>query len=140
MPTCLERSIVCQGKVSANNTDTVANYTGTTENTFKDRRYKHRNSFRYESKNNSSELSKHVWELRKKGISMDNLKFTWSILGRATAHVNGSYRYNLCLTEKLYIITSQVKLLNKRSELISKCRHENKYYLSNYKDIPPGIS
>ena len=43
---CLKRSIVYQGKVSANNTDIVANYTGITENTFKDRLYKHRNSFR----------------------------------------------------------------------------------------------
>ena len=25
------------------------------------------------------------------------------------------------------------KLLNKRSELISKCRHENKFYVENYK-------
>ena len=89
-----------QGKVSANNTDNVANYTGITENTFKDRLYKHRNSFRCESKNNSLELSMHVWEMRKKRISMDNLKFTWSILDRATGHVNGSYRCNLCLTEE----------------------------------------
>ena len=111
-----------QGKVSANNTDIVENYTGVTENAFKDRLYKHRNSFRYESKNNSSELSKHVWELRKKGIPTDNLKFTWSILDRATAHINGSDRCNLCLTEKFHIITSQAKLLNKKSELISKCR------------------
>ena len=93
-----------QGKVSANNTDNVASYTGVTENTFKDRLYKHRNSFRYESKTNSSELSKHVWEQRGKGISMDNLKFTWFMLDRATAHVNGSYRCNLCLTEKFYIL------------------------------------
>ena len=73
------------GKVSANNTDNIANYTGITEKMFKDRLYKHRNSFTYESNNNSSELSKHVWEMREKGISMDNLKFTWFILDRATA-------------------------------------------------------
>ena len=29
------------------------------------------------------------------------------------------------------------KLLNKRNELITKCRHENKFYLADYKDIPP---
>ena len=101
--------------------------------------YKHRNSFTYESKNNSSELSKHVWELRKKGIPTNNLNFMWSIFNRATAHINRSDRCNLCLTEKFHIITSQAKLLNKKSELISKCRHENKYHLSNYKDFPPDI-
>ena len=92
-----------------------------------------------ESKNNSSELPKHFWELRKKGIPTDNLKFMWSILDCATAHINGSDRCNLCSTEKFHIITSQTTLLNKKSELILKCRHENKYYLSNYKDIPPDI-
>ena len=91
----------------------MENYTRVTENTFKDRLYKHRNSFRYESKNNSSELSKHVWEVRKKGILTDNLKFTWSLLERVTAHINGSDRCNLCLTEKFNIISSQAKLLKK---------------------------
>ena len=34
--------------------------------------------------------------------------------------------------EKLMIINSKPDdLLNKRSELISKCRHENKFYLRN---------
>ena len=34
--------------------------------------------------------------------------------------------------EKLMIINSKPdELLNKRSELISKCRHENKFYLRN---------
>ena len=37
-----------------------------------------------------------------------------------------------CVAEKLYIIKrSNNKLLNKRSELVSKCRHENKFYLKN---------
>ena len=70
---------------------------------------------------------------------MENLKFTWSILDRATAHIDGSDRCNLCLTEKFHIITSQAKLVSKKSELIVKCHHENKYYLSNYKDIPTDI-
>ena len=41
----------------------------------------------------------------------------------------------LCLHEKSEILTypKQDELLNKRSELISKCRHINKYLLSNYK-------
>ena len=41
-------------------------------------------------------------------------------------------RYNLCLTEK-YIIarTNQNNILNKRTELISKCRQRNKYMLKS---------
>ena len=40
----------------------------------------------------------------------------------------------LCLEEKMAIITypDQEKLLNERSELISKCRHENKFLLKYY--------
>ena len=40
---------------------------------------------------------------------------------------------SLCLKEKYFIISYPHKdiLLNKRSELISKCRHENKNMLAN---------
>ena len=38
------------------------------------------------------------------------------------------------LTEKLYLIRAKKpSLLNKWSELISECRHKNKFYLANFK-------
>ena len=49
----------------------------------------------------------------------------------------------LCvLLRKLCILTADKSvLLNKRSELITKCRHENKFYAANQKpdryDYPP---
>ena len=44
------------------------------------------------------------------------------------------YIYNLCLTEKVFIIRANTKgLLNKRTELLSKCRHRNKYVVGNLK-------
>ena len=41
----------------------------------------------------------------------------------------------LCLSEKLVICNFRDKdgLINKRMHLVSKCRHENKFILSNYK-------
>ena len=48
-----------------------------------------------------------------------------------------SYVLYLCLTKKYHIIFSTKNLLNKRNELVTKCRHENKFYLANYKNIPP---
>ena len=43
----------------------------------------------------------------------------------------------LCLNEKLFIIEHQANnLLNQRNELISKCRHKNKFNLMNYKTWP----
>ena len=65
------------------------------------------------------------------------IKFISVIFDHASSYRNGSKSCNLCLTEKFHIITSKLPLLNKRSELISKCRHVNKFLLSNYKSVPP---
>ena len=61
----------------------------------------------------------------------------WSVIDHAKPYQNGSTSCNLCLTEMYYILTSPVKLINKRSELVSKCRHKNRFHLVNYKAIPP---
>ena len=40
----------------------------------------------------------------------------------------GGYNYRMCLEEKLYILKhGEIKFLNKRSELVSKCKHTNKF-------------
>ena len=51
------------------------------------------------------------------------------------SYSNISKKCLLCLHEKLESVNfeDQDQLLNKRSELISKCRHANKYLLCNYK-------
>ena len=47
---------------------------------------------------------------------------------------SGSRRCDLCLTEKLKIMREDPELLlNKRSELVSKCRHKNKFILAKVK-------
>ena len=44
---------------------------------------------------------------------------------------------NLCIAEKLEIMKADKdRSLNRRSELVSKCRHENQFYLCNF---PPAI-
>ena len=41
---------------------------------------------------------------------------------------------NLCLTEKLEVINEDPELLfDKKSELVSKCRHRNNFILANIK-------
>ena len=60
----------------------------------------------------------------------------WSIITRASPYNSSSKRCDLCLTEKLDIIkASKSMILNKGSELISKCRHENKFYIKNCRAI-----
>ena len=66
-----------------------------------------------------------------------NVDLDWSILDKAKPYSSASKKCMLCLTEKYHIIFSTKNLLNKRNELVTKCRHENKFYLRNYKDIPP---
>ena len=107
-----------------------------TENTFKDRLYKHRNSLKLGSKANSTELPKHFWDIKREAIK--KLVMHWSVIDHAKTYQNGSKRCNFCLTEKYHILTSPVNIINKRSELVSKCRHENKFQLINYKAIPPA--
>lgn len=134
---CLEENIVYRGKVTINDQEGEKNYIGCTAQTMKKRQYAHRDSFKYENKKNGSRISQYIWELRNSGISMDNINIEWSVLDRATAYRNGTRKCNLCLTEKYHIITSPLDLINKRTEFISKCRHENKFYLMNYKEVPP---
>ena len=91
-------------------------------------------SFYIEERNrnysNSTELSKHIWTLKD---SNTNFTINWSILATDPAYSNKSKRCHLCLTEKLYLVRAKKpSLLNKRTELISKCRHENKFYLANF--------
>ena len=42
----------------------------------------------------------------------------------------------LCLTEKCHILFWGLHHSNKRNKVLSKCRHENKYCLSNCKSVP----
>ena len=55
----------------------------------------------------------------------------WSIMKKVKAYKPGSKRCNLCLEEKLLIMKAKkTECLNKRSDLISKCRHVTRYLLN----------
>ena len=107
-------------------------YIGAAEN-FKLRYRNHIKSFRHEIYQKETELSKYVWMLKNQ-----NLKYsiTWNILKQTSGYNKTSKICNLCISEKLEICKYRDKnlLLNKRNELISKCRHENKHLLANLPD------
>ena len=96
-----------------NTTSDGVNYNGLTENTFKDRFYKHCNSFKYESKANYTKLSKHFWEMKRKDIKKPIMH--WSVIDHAKPNQNRSKRCNLCLTGKYHTLTSPINLIIKRS-------------------------
>ena len=74
---------------------------------------------------------KYIWSLKSQGIIP---KIKWRIVKKVNSVISSSY-CKLCLTEKFYIIESldDKNLLNKKSELVSKCRHHDKLLLCNVK-------
>ena len=104
-------------------------YIGLAED-FKARYRNHLKSFRNEIYEKETELSKYIWQLKRSNI---NFNINWKILKKTTGFNPISRSCTLCLAEKLAICSFPNKnnLINKRSELISKCRHENKFLLVN---------
>ena len=98
---CLDKELTYQGKLKENTTSDGVNYNGLTEKTFKNRFFKHCNSFKYESEANSTELSKHFWKMKRKAIVKQIMH--WSVIGHAKPYQNGSKRWNLSLTGKYCI-------------------------------------
>ena len=63
---CQHKNLVYSCKVSTPDLkQNHPHYIGLTEHRFKDRLYKHNNSFKYESKRNSTELSNFIWGKKK---------------------------------------------------------------------------
>ena len=114
---CLQSSLIYICK--ADTPDIIENhphYIDLTENTFKDRFYKHKNSFKYESKRNATELSNFV---REKKHANTETNLVWNVLDKARAYKPETKRCVLCLTEKYHIIFSNLNLLNSRNELVT---------------------
>ena len=126
---CLSECFIYKASVSAT---TNKYYYDTCENAFKERYNNHKCSFTNKSREKNTEFSKYVWELKEKNI---NYFINWDIAMTAQKHVCGSRKCNLRICETLLIARSDANvLLNKRDELVSKCRHSNKFTLKCFKD------
>ena len=106
-------------------------YLGVSETPFKERLTNDVRDSKQERYSNATELSKYVWGLKQNN---DVPIITWKIAKK----VYENHKHNLCtlcLIEKLLIIkfTNQNISLYKRSESISKFRHENKLLTVNMK-------
>jgi len=123
---CLTQSIIYKAKISTNNV--TSTYIGLTSNTFKERFLNHTKSFNLKKYETSTNLSKYIWKLKSEDKPCN---IYWSIEASAPAYNPSSKNCRLCTMEKTIIMFREEKNpLNKRSELLGKCRHRAKYLLS----------
>ena len=122
-----------QASVTETGKDERNAYLGLTEMTFKKRYDGHMTSMRHERMEKSTELSKLIWDMKCKDAGYS---ISWSVVTQTPAYSNATKRCPLCLREQLEILhADRMVNINKRSELVAKCRHENKFHLSNF--TPP---
>ena len=107
-------------------------YLGLAEGEWKSSFYNHKLSFKHKRYYNKTTVSSYMWRFKSVSSEIPDLK--WSVLRCVPPYSNISKKCLLCLYGKLEIVTyqNQKELLNKRSELLCKCRHANKYLLNNY--------
>ena len=90
----------------------------------------HKKSFNNIKYQTNTELSNKYWNIMSANKTTN---VSWEILGTYKSYNQSTKRSLLCLNEKLAIaLHKDDNMLNKRSEIISKCRHRNKYMLASY--------
>ena len=130
---CTVENIVYAGTVTTPADEEGKVYLGASGPSFKLRVSNHNKAFTHECYRKDTKLSGHIWNLKESGESRYNIK--WSVVRRTHGYNRVSKTCDLCLSEKLEILNfkDRDKLLNAGSEIVSKCRHFNKYLLNEYK-------
>ena len=125
---CLTTNIIYEAQITSNQLNYMQkNYIGAAETDFKYRFSNHTKSFNVEHYENDTELSNEYWSIKCNHFTP---KVTWRIIRKCTTFNTIKRKYYLCLNEKLEIASYKGdNLLNKRSELINKCRQQNKFTL-----------
>lgn len=127
---CLSTNVLYEAEVSSTEPDSpIEPYVGITEPEFKTRLNNHNKEFNNEQYANATQLSKKVWEIKRKGF---DFSVKWRILKQLPGYNPVNKKCLLCIGEKMEILERSDHLLNKRSELISKCRHKAKFLLNKY--------
>ena len=124
---CLTSCTVYTAEVNTDDTEAV--YHGSTESEFKTRYNGHLTSFRLRHHEKDTKLSEHIWSLKDSGA---RYSIKWSVAAQAHPYKCGTRRCDVCLSEKTVIARSKHPcMLNKKSEIMSKCRHRNKFTLDS---------
>ena len=99
-------------------------YFGLAETAFKERYNNHKRDVKQSKYQYNTELRKYIWNLKNNSIQYN---IHWKVIHKDYGNANLTM-CKLCLTEKLWIINhiNDSNMLNKKSELINKCRHLKK--------------
>ena len=124
---CLKSNVVYKATVVYE--DKSEYYIGMTENTYKTRYTLHKSSLKHSKHRKQTELSNLIWSLKDKNTAY---KLSWDIIHQAQPYRPWKKTCNLCLCEKYHILMNP-HLINRKSELLNKCPHRQKYVAYNYK-------
>ena len=126
---CQTKGVVYQAIVKQTVSGQEDSYVGLADTTFKLRFNSHSNSFRHSKNRHETALSNHIWDLKLKHIDFE---LSWRIVSKARSYSPTNKICNLCNREIYFILFKpNMATLNKRNELMSKCRHRAKFKLSN---------
>ena len=122
---CSKKCLVYKAVVKTEKS--TKSYIGCCETAFETRYSNHKLSFSKKTYSTRTALSKHTWNLKENN---SEFKIFWSVIAQVSPNFCKGKRCNLCPTEKLLINKCvNEDLLNSRDELLSKCRHKNKFKL-----------
>ena len=87
----------------------------------------YKTSFKKEQYKNSTTLSAELWRIKENNFTPN---VNWRVIRHAPAYSPETKKCQLCLCEKMEIANHpDSNLLNKRTEIIAKCRHRAKHKL-----------
>ena len=128
---CLQSSVIYEAQITTSRQ--VYSYIGLTGGTFKERFNSHSSTFKRPAARKSTELSKMVWNLKD---TNEPFQIDWKVIDRGRTSNGTSRSCDLCTTEKFHILENSKRAdlvpLNKRSEIVSKCRHKRKFTLASF--------
>ena len=125
---CQTKSLVYKAEVTTR--EGMKEYLGQASNTFKFRYNGHTDSFRNEHKEKDTTLSKYLWQLKRRE---EEHEIKWYIASLAIPYTRETKRCQLCNMEKTLIACQDsAKALNRRWEIMTRCRHRDKDLLTNW--------
>ena len=131
---CRTESVIYEATVQTKNDKHT--YIGLTGGEFKKRYYQHRHDFKDETKKIKPNYQ-NTWKLKKNNTEYN---ISWNIIKQVSQLKNGNKMCRLCLTEASMIMVNKKDQLNKRTEILNKCRHQNKFLLKNWKERDKKIT